>query len=63
MVNVLETYGRVVRDPRHESLTVVEGTPTRPASLRAMEHVRFGAFTGECARQNYVDNVVALSAD
>ena len=29
MVNVLETYGRITRDPRHESASVVEATPTR----------------------------------
>jgi Sensors of blue-light using FAD len=29
MVNVLETYGRVMRDPRHDGLTLVEATPTR----------------------------------
>lgn len=29
MVNVLETYGRIVRDPRHLTATVIEATPTR----------------------------------
>jgi Sensors of blue-light using FAD len=29
MKAVLETYGRVMKDPRHEGLKVIEATPTR----------------------------------
>lgn len=29
MVKVLETYGRIVQDPRHESATIVEAAPAR----------------------------------
>ncbi|MEQ1783336.1 MAG: BLUF domain-containing protein [Hyphomonadaceae bacterium] len=29
MQPVLETYGRITRDPRHEQLTIIEATPTR----------------------------------
>jgi len=29
MQPVLETYGRITRDPRHEQLTIIEAIPTR----------------------------------
>ncbi len=29
MQPVLETYGRITRDPRHEQLTIIEATPAR----------------------------------
>ena len=29
MQPVLETYGRIMRDPRHEQLTIIEAIPTR----------------------------------
>lgn len=29
MQAVLQTYGRITRDPRHDELTIIEATPTR----------------------------------
>jgi hypothetical protein len=33
MQSVLETYGRITRDPRHEELTLIEAIPTRERSF------------------------------